>query len=124
MVWGCCYVSFHLAVSNASALPRHSIRVQRLDSPSVALLVSMVVALGYGHRLTAGEVVVDLLDRDADSAPSSAGTCSFSKRSMRASSSPGPVAFKRMVGCLAPAGRPESPRISCEGAPISFCSVP
>ena len=39
--------------------------IQRLNSPSVALLVSMVVALGHRHRLVAGEVV-DLLDGDGD----------------------------------------------------------
>jgi len=37
--------------------------VQCLNSPSVALLIRMVIALGHRHRLMAGEVV-DLLDRD------------------------------------------------------------
>jgi len=36
-------------------------RIQRLDSPSVVLFISMVVTLGHRHRLMAGEVV-DLLD--------------------------------------------------------------
>ena len=39
--------------------------IQRFDSPSVALLVRVVIALGHRHRLVAGEVV-DLLDRDAE----------------------------------------------------------
>ena len=38
--------------------------IQRLDSPTVALLVSMVVAFCHRHGLVAGEVV-DLLDGDA-----------------------------------------------------------
>ena len=37
--------------------------IQRLDSPAVALLISMLVTLGHRHRLMAGEVV-DLLDGD------------------------------------------------------------
>ena len=39
--------------------------IQRLDSLSVSLLVSMVITLGHRHRLVAGEVV-DLLDRDTE----------------------------------------------------------
>ena len=39
--------------------------IQRLDSSSVAPLVSMVVALGHSHGLVTGDVV-DLLDRDAE----------------------------------------------------------
>ena len=40
-------------------------RIQRLDSSTISLLISMVVALGHRHRLMAGEVV-DLLDGDAE----------------------------------------------------------
>ena len=39
--WGCSYVYLHLAVSNASALTRHSIRVQLRDKiPSVLSYLS------------------------------------------------------------------------------------
>ena len=81
---GLSYLCFHLAAANASAA-RLTHRIQRLDSRTVTLFVRMVVALGHRHRLVAGEVV-DLLDGDTDSAPPSAGTCSVSKRSTRASS--------------------------------------
>ncbi len=40
-------------------------RIQRLDSRTVTLLVSVVVTLGHRHRFMAGEVV-DLLDGDAE----------------------------------------------------------
>ena len=39
--------------------------IQRLDSSTILLFVSMVVALSYRHELMAGEVV-DSLDRDGD----------------------------------------------------------
>ena len=46
-------------------LTRLTRRIQRLDSRTISLLVSMVVALGHRHRIMAGEVV-DLLDGDAE----------------------------------------------------------
>ena len=40
-------------------------RIQRLDSRTISILVSMVITLGHRHRLMASEVV-DLLDGDAE----------------------------------------------------------
>jgi hypothetical protein len=46
-------------------LTRLTRRIQRLDSRTISLLVSMVVALGHRHRIMAGEVV-DMLYGDAE----------------------------------------------------------
>ena len=48
------YFCFHLAAANASALPVVTRLVQGLNSPAVALLVSMIVTLGHRYRLVAG----------------------------------------------------------------------